>query len=219
MNQSGKVVVKTLQDAIVELNEDEAKRLLNEELAVGENPQRIVEEIRQGIHIIGQKYKAGAVGIVELGMANSILQKCLENLRWMYEGIVIPSIGRAVIGTVRGDCRDIGRELFAYMLFEAGFEIYDIGEDVQPERFVEKAREVSANIVVLSGLDEDSIGTTMDAVDFIRKSIGTAKLMVGPRIGMGYMFTIDDDLRKTIAVDAYLDSLAGVGDLARKLVG
>ncbi len=215
----GKASLRSLRDALIELREDEAERLLNEKLADGENPLKIVEWLREGINTIGHQYKDGAVGIVELGMASMILQGCLQNLRDWYEGIVVPSVGRVVIGTVRGDRGDISRGLVGSMLFGAGFMIYDLGDDVLPERFVEKAEEVAANIIVLTGLAEDSIGTLKEAVNAIMRSGSPARVIVAPRIGIDNVFNIDDDLCRTVQADAVLNDLAAVSDSALELIG
>ena len=214
----GQANLQTLREALIELREDEAERLINEKLADGENPLNIVEWLREGINTIAHQYKDGAVGLVELGMASVILQRCLENLRDWYEGIVVPSVGRVIIGTVHGDRGDISRGLVESLLFGAGFTIYDLGNDVSPERFVGKNEEISADIVVITGLAEDSIETIREAVDSIMRSGSPVRVMVAPRIGIDSVFNIDDDLRSTIHADAFLNDLAHVGDSARELI-
>jgi methanogenic corrinoid protein MtbC1 len=209
---------KTIQESIQDLNEYEAKRLLDEKLAEGENPQSIVKAIREGINLIIQKYKERAVGIVELAMASRILQECLASLRGWYEGIEVSRIGRVVIGTIQSDREDISHKLMATMLFGAGFEVFSMGGNISAKLFVEKAEEISPEIVVLMGLDEDSIETIRETVDSIRKSERTFKLIVGPRIGMSYIFNIDNDLLRIITADAFANNLAEVGELARGLI-
>jgi methanogenic corrinoid protein MtbC1 len=209
---------KTLQDAILGLDENEANRLLDEKLAEGENPQKIVRDIRQSINLIGDKFIEGQLGIVELAMASRILQESLESLSSWYEGIVVSGVGRAIIGTIQSDREDISHELIAALLFGAGFDIYVIGGNASAELFVNRMKEISPDIVVLLGLDEDSIETILETINSIRKSEATAKLIVGPRIGMSYIFTIDEDLRKIISADAFLNDITEVGDLAADLI-
>ncbi|MCL4437022.1 MAG: B12-binding domain-containing protein [Thaumarchaeota archaeon] len=214
----GKTNLQTLREALIELREDEAERLINEKLLDGENPLKIVEWLREGINSIGHQYKEGAVGIVELGMASMILQGCLENLRDWYEGVVFPSVGRVIIGTMRGDRGDISRGLVGSLLFGEGFTIYDLGDDVSPEQIVEKTDEISAELVVITGLAEDSIKMIRETVDAIKKSEISARVIVVSRIGIDSAFNIDDNLRMTIHADVVLNNLAAVSDSARELV-
>jgi len=209
---------KTLQDAILDLNEDESKQLLDEKLAEGENPQKILNQIRQGINRIIQRYNEGVIGIVELAMASRILQECLISLKGWYEGIELSSIGRAVIGTIQSDREDIGHKLISTMLFAAGFDTYSIGGNASAELFVNKAEEVSPELVVLMGLDEDSIETIQKMVNSIKKSGISSRLIVGPRIGMSYIFNLDDDLHRLISADAFISEITEVVELSEDLI-
>ena len=218
MRLGDKTHPQTLQEAVIELREDEAKQFLVEKLADGENPLNIVEWLREGINTIGHQYKDGSVGLIELGLASKILQKCLETLSNWYEGIVFPSVGRVIIGTMHGDRGDICRGLVKSLLFGAGFTIYDLGDDISPERFVEKNEETSADIIVITGLAEDSIETIREAVDSIIKSGSPARVIVMPRIGIDNIFNMDDNLRNIIHADAILNNLADVSDSALRLI-
>ncbi len=212
------VVIKTLHNAILDLNEVEVKQILNEKLANGENPQRIVKELRQGVNLLTNKFKEKVVGIVELGMASYILRECLESIRGLYEGIAIESLGQGITGTIQNNREDISHNLLATLLFGAGFNIFDLGDNILPELLIKKTKELSPDFVVISGLNEDSVDMMMETTNSFIKSGITSRLIVGPKIGMSYIFTIDEDLRKIIQADAFISDIVDVGDLAKELM-
>lgn len=212
------IVAKTLKQAILDLNEDEAKQLLDTKLASGENPHILVKQLREGVNLLIQKYKDKKIGIVELGMASRILQKCLENLRGCYEGIMISREGRVAIGTIQSDHEDISHELLATILFGTGFDIFNLGGNLSPVLSNNDIQIISPDILVLSGLDEDSIDTIIESILSFKKSGIKIPMIVGPRIGLSYIFTIDNELQDLIPADDFINDLAEVSDLARNLV-
>jgi 5-methyltetrahydrofolate--homocysteine methyltransferase len=126
--------------------------------------------------------------------------------------------GRVAIGTIQSVREDISHELLATLLFGAGFDIFNLGGNVSPELSINNIKIISPDILVLSGLDEDSVETISESITSFKKSGIKIPMIVGPRIGMSYIFTIDSELRNIIPADDFINDLTGVSDLARNLV-
>jgi methanogenic corrinoid protein MtbC1 len=196
-----------LTKAIAELEENEALRLTREKLDSGEDPQLILEESRKGMETIGQRFSNGTYFLPELMYSAEILKEITEMVKPKLKGEEQKErLGKCIIGTVAGDIHDIGKDIVVFMLDVNGFEVYDLGVDVSPQKFVEKIKETGAPIVGLSGfltLAFDSMKETVDAIKTagLRDNI---KIMIGGG-------QIDEDIREYAGADAYgLDAMAAV---------
>ena len=124
------------------------KTLVQQALDEGMDPKVILNEgLLDGMMIIGGKFKRNEIFVPEVLVAARALNAGLNILEPKLVEIGNEPIGRAVIGTVKGDLHDIGKNLVAMMLKGAGFEVYDAGVDVTPEAFIEKAEETNADII------------------------------------------------------------------------
>ena len=129
------------------------KTLVQQALDEGMDPKVILNEgLLDGMMIIGGKFKRNEIFVPEVLVAARALNAGLNILEPKLVEIGNEPIGRAVIGTVKGDLHDIGKNLVAMMLKGAGFEVYDAGVDVTPEAFIEKAEETNADIICMSAL-------------------------------------------------------------------
>ncbi len=203
--------------AVSTMKMKEAIDLVSEMLAAGEDPQVILDGCSEAMKIVGDNYEQGKYFLAELMMAGKILEKISELLKpKMAE---IPSanasaLGKVVIGTVKDDIHDIGKDILAFMLDVNGFEVYDLGIDVPAETFVSKVREVKPDIVALSGLLTlifDQMKVTVNALNEagLREKV---KVMIGG-------CAMDDDIVRYIGADAYRpDAVSGV-KLAKEWVG
>jgi len=143
-----------LIDAMVDLEEEKSYKIVKELLNEGTDPQEIINTLREAVDIIGEKYENKEYFLTELVMAGEIFQQSAE--------IIKPKLkdqqsqeepkGVFVMGTVKGDVHDIGKNIFVTLLESSGFEVYDLGVDVPPEEFVKKVKETNANYVGYSGL-------------------------------------------------------------------
>lgn len=201
-----------LMKAIADLEEKEALRLAREKLNSGEDPDLILEESRDGMELVGQRFGEGNYFLPELIYSGEIFKAITEIIKpKLQTNVKAKHLGKCVIGTVAGDIHDIGKDIVVFMLDISGFEVYDLGVDVPPEKFVEKIRETKAPIVGLSGfltLAFDSMKQTVEAI----KAAGLrdkVKIMIGGG-------QIDDEVRKYAGADAYgRDAITGVA-LAKK---
>ncbi|MBI3089826.1 MAG: corrinoid protein [Candidatus Tectomicrobia bacterium] len=143
-----------LTRAILELREEEVLQLVRQRLAAGEAPLEIIAALRQGVAEVGQKFEKGEYFLTELIMAGKIFKEAMVDLEPALERSRQQSqaLGTVVIGTVKGDLHDIGKNIVIIMLRSAGFLVHDLGIDVPPQTFVNKVREVNADLLGLSGL-------------------------------------------------------------------
>ena len=188
-----------LTKAIADLEEKEALRLTREKLDNGEDPKLILEESRNGMEIIGNRFSDGTYFLPELIYSAEILKEITEIIKpKLKEDVQVKTSGKCIIGTVAGDIHDIGKDIVVFMLDVNGFEVYDLGVDVPPQIFVDKIKETNAPIVGLSGfltLAFDSMKETVEAI----KEAGLrdkVKIMIGGG-------QIDEDIRKYAGADAY----------------
>ena len=124
------------------------KKLVEQALEEGLSPQNILEEgLMDGMNIIGQKFKDNEVFVPEVLVSARAMNMGMEALKpYLLQENAKPA-GKVVIGTVKGDLHDIGKNLVKLMMESKGFEVIDAGVDVSAEQFVEKAIETEANII------------------------------------------------------------------------
>ena len=131
----------------------DVKRLVEEALEAGMDPKVILNEgLIDGMSIVGAKFKENEIFVPEVLVAARAMTAGLSVLEPKLVEAGNEPVGKAVIGTVKGDLHDIGKNLVAVMLKGAGFEVVDLGTDVAPESYIEKAEEVGADIIAMSAL-------------------------------------------------------------------
>ena len=203
--------------AVSTMKEQEALSLAKEMLEKGEEPQSILDACSEAMAIVGNNYETGKYFLAELMMSGEILRQISELVK---HRIVEASsgkasaIGKIVIGTVKGDIHDIGKDIVAFIFDVNGFEVHDLGVNVPPEAFVEKVKALNPDIVALSGfltLVFDQMKETVDALKAanLRENI---KVIIGG-------CQMDDNVVKHVGADAYRsDAVSGV-KLAKEWVG
>ena len=201
--------------ALADLKEEEALKIVEEKLNAGEDPLKILEDVRLGMEIVGNRFAKNEYFISDLLYAGEILRVVTEKVK---PKLAIAKeaklLGKVIIGSVAGDIHDIGKNIVVFMLEVNGFEVHDLGVDVPPEKFVEKIKETGATIVGLSGF----LALAFDAMKETIQAIKDAGLRdkVKVMIGGGQ---ITEEIRKYTGADAYgKDAMAGVS-LAKKWVG
>jgi methanogenic corrinoid protein MtbC1 len=196
-----------LTKAIADLEESEALRMTKERLERGEEPHLILEESRNGMEIVGKRFSDGTYFLPELIFSAEIFKEITEIVKpRLKKGVQAKRLGKVIIGTVAGDIHDIGKDIVVFMLDVSGFEVYDLGVDVPPKKFVEKIKETNAPVVGLSGFLTLAFDSMKETVDVIKAAglRGKVKIMVGGG-------QIDEEIRRYTGADAYgKDAMAGV---------
>jgi len=149
---------ESLHDKLVQIIQEydppKVEAVVKEAVSVGMTPTEIIEALSRGVRMVGEKYASGEAFIAELIMAGEVMKAGVSILKpeIMKQGLKTKSLGRIVIGTVKGDLHDIGKNIVITMLEASGFQVFDLGVDVPTEVFVEKAKEVNAEVLGMSAL-------------------------------------------------------------------
>ncbi len=206
---------KKLVNAIADMREEEALKLVKEMVEGGSDPMAILDSAREAMALVGQRYKEGAYFLPELMLAGEMLSQITDLIR--PELAKLPEIerhGKVVIGTVEGDIHDIGKNIVTFMLDVNGFDVLDLGVDVSAQKFVAAIRDFQPQVVGLSGF----LTLAFDVMKETVEAIETAGLRDGLKIMIGGG-QVNEEIRKYAGADAYgKDAMAGVS-LAQKWVG
>jgi methanogenic corrinoid protein MtbC1 len=150
-----------LTEALANLDEEKVMNMVEKYLTAGKDALSILDDLKKGMDIVGERFSNNEYFLVELVMSADVFKNALELLEpKLLDSQRASQKGKIVIGTVKGDIHYIGKNLVVAFLKANGFEVYDLGEDVPPEKFIEKLKETEAPILALSGL----ITTTHDVM-------------------------------------------------------
>jgi len=204
-----------LVHAIADMKEDEALQLVEEMVEGGVEPMAILDAAREAMGVVGKRYEEGTYFLPELMLSGEMLNRITDILK--PELAKLPEIerhGKVLIGTVKGDIHDIGKNIVTFMLDVNGFDVLDLGVDVSPQKFVEAIQDFEPQVIGLSGfltLAFDTMKETIEAIE-------TAGLRDGVKIMIGGG-QVNEEIQKYAGADAYgRDAMAGV-TLARKWLG
>ena len=192
----------------------QSKQLVKEALEQGLKPADILNNgLIAAMGEIGDKFKEGQIYVPEMLIAAKAMQAGLKVLAPSLKAEGVEPIGKAVIGTVKGDLHDIGKNLVKMMMDGAGIEMVDLGVDVSEEKFVEKAEEIGSDIVCLSAL----LTTTMPAIET------TIKAFEDKGTKDKYIFMIggapvSEEYAKQVHADYYTTDAAAAADVAKKVL-
>ncbi|MEM2145847.1 MAG: cobalamin-dependent protein [Candidatus Jordarchaeaceae archaeon] len=207
-------MVENLVDLIVDLNEKEAVELVRKKLEAGEDPLKILEQVRVAMGKVGKKFEDKEFFLPDLIMSGEILRQITEILMPKLKGAKeIKRLGKIVLGTVAGDIHDIGKDIVKFMLDANGFEVTDLGVDVPKEKFVEKIKEEKPDIVALSGFLTLAYDSMKETIAEIEKAGLRNKVKI--MIGGGQM---DETIRKYVNADAYGKDAVEAVAIAKKWV-
>jgi len=192
-----------LLQAIAELEEEKSYTLVKKVLDEGVNPKEIIDILRKGVEIVGERFNNKEYFLTELVMAGEIFQQSAKILETAMkeESETMERLGVVVIGTVKGDVHDIGKNIFVTLLQAAGFEVHDLGVDIAAEKFINKVKETKANIVAYSGL----LTVALDSMKETTEALKSAGLREDIKIIIGGL-PVDEMWMKEAGADAYTDN-------------
>jgi len=189
------------------------KELVTQALEEGLSPKEILEEgLLSGMNIIGEKFKNNDIFVPEVLIAARAMNAGVEILKPHLTSSNIETKGTVVLGTVKGDLHDIGKNLVKIMLEGKGFNVVDLGVDVSPEAFVEKAKKCNADIIACSAL----LTTTMTEMkNVVEKAIeagirDNVKIMIGGA-------PVTQSFCDSIGADCYTSDAASAASAAVQL--
>jgi len=164
-------ILKQLSMALQEGDDNQVSTLIDKLLEDGIKPEKIIDEgLIVGMDIIGIKFKAHEIFLPDVLLAAKAMEIGMEKLKPLLSQSSTAFIGKIVLGTVHGDLHDIGKNLVAIMLKGAGFEVIDLGKNVEPKHFVETALKMEADIIGLSTLLTTTMPVMKNVVDLLRET-------------------------------------------------
>jgi methanogenic corrinoid protein MtbC1 len=198
-----------LSALIADLEEDTVLALVKERLAAGDDPLQIIDDCNAGMRLVGQKYETGEYFVSGLIMSGEIFREVVELVQPLLKTRAAgKSSGLVLIGTVSGDIHDIGKNMLGMLLTCYGFAVIDLGVDVPPEDFAQKAIEIKPDIVGLSGLITASFEKMKETVTVLHEKATTANVTFPIMIG-GSM--IDEQVCRYVGADYWQkDAMSGV---------
>jgi 5-methyltetrahydrofolate--homocysteine methyltransferase len=198
---------------LYEGEEEKVVMLVQEALDDGMSPKEVLQGgLIAGMDEVGRDFKAGDLFVPEVLIAARAMHAGMEVLRPLLAEGDAPSTGKYLIGTVKGDLHDIGKNLVKMMLEGAGFQTVDLGTDVEPQAFVAAVRQHRPQLVGMSAL----LTTTMVQMKATIEALVEAGLRDSIKVMVGGA-PVTDSFARDIGADAYAPDAATAVDVARKL--
>jgi corrinoid protein of di/trimethylamine methyltransferase len=206
--------LQKLFDAVVDGDAKTTLEMTKAALAAGMTPEELVAKYMiPAMDEVGKRFEAEEYFVPELLLAGRAMKGALEVLRPLLAASGAQPAGKVIIGTVKGDLHDIGKNLVAAMLEGAGFEVTDLGTDVSPEKFVEAVSTKGANIVCLSAL----LTVTMPAMKTTLEALRSAGVRDKVKVMIGGA-PVTDQYCREIGADSYSENASAAVAAARSLV-
>lgn len=207
-------ILTELQNAVIDGDRSGAENAVKQAMAAGLAPQTILDDgLIAAMTEVGRRFEEGDFFVPEMLIAARAMQAGLGLLKERLVQGGVQSKGRVVIGTVKGDLHDIGKNLVAMMLEGAGFEVIDLGADASPEKYVQAVKERNANLVGMSAL----LTTTMSNMKNVIQALEQAGLRDQVKIMVGGA-PVTDQFAREIGADGYAPDASRAVSLAKTLV-
>ena len=208
-------IFERISTAILEGDSEKAASLAQRALDSGESPKDVLDNgLVVGMGEVGARFKRGDMFVPEVLMSAEAMQAGLSVLRPHLLASGAKLVGKIVMGTVKGDLHDIGKNLVSMMCEGAGFDIIDIGFNAEPDKFIAAIKEHQPDIVGMSAM----LTTTMRAMGHTIKAIEEAGLRDQVKIMVGGA-PVDAEFAKRIGADGYGSNAPAGSDLAKQFVG
>ena len=206
---------KALSDAVVKGDIKTALAETQKVLDAGSSANDILNKgLIATMNEIGERFSKGLIFVPQMLRSAKVMQECTNLLKpYFQEGDVITK-GKVLIGTVRGDLHDIGKNLVSMMLEGAGFTIIDLGVNVSPEMFVEKTKEVEPDIIGMSAL----LSTTMPAMPETIEALKKARIREKVKVIIGGA-PVTEKYAQKITADAYASDAGSAVIKAKSILG
>jgi 5-methyltetrahydrofolate--homocysteine methyltransferase len=204
--------VKDIFQDVVTFNLTAVVEETKKEIKAGTSVETILNDgLISAMDEVGRLFSEGELFVPEMLRSAKTMKASMEILKPYLAAGATTSRGTVVIGTVKGDMHDIGKNLVAMMLEGGGFTVIDLGVDVETEKFITAAKENGANVVALSAL----LTTTMPAMEAAIQAIKQAGLSVGTMVGGA---PVTQKFAQKIGADGFSDNAPGAVETARRLV-
>lgn len=208
-------VLSALSTSVIEGNKDEIDRYTEQALESGYSAQEVLDEgLMPGMDHVGVEFRAGNMFVPEVLRSARAMQTSMDRLRPLLAESGAKMAGKVLLGTVKGDMHDIGKNLVAMMCEGAGFEVRDLGKNVAPEVFVQNVKEFEPDIVGMSAL----LTTTMRTMEHTIKALEEAGVRDRVKVMIGGA-PVTESFAEQIGADGYASNAASAADLAKRFSG
>ena len=205
-------ILQDIAENLMKGKANDVKALVEQALGDGAAPGDVLNEgLLAGMSVIGERFKKNEVYVPEVLIAARAMKAGMEILQPQLAAAGVEPIGVAVVGTVKGDLHDIGKNLVCMMLEGAGFKVVDAGIDCDPQKFVDVATESNANVIGVSALLTTTMTNMKSVVEAVKASDLSTKVMIG---GAPVTQAFCDE----IGADGYAPDAASAADLAKTLM-
>ncbi|GAB4446982.1 MAG: corrinoid protein [Anaerolineae bacterium] len=208
-------VLASLSKLVIEGKKDDIAAVTQRALDAGHDPQEILNKgLMPGMDYVGVEFRAGNMFVPEVLRSARAMQASMDIIKPLLVETGAGMVGKILIGTVKGDLHDIGKNLVAMMCEGAGFEMKDLGKDVGPDDFVRGVKEFEPDVVGMSAL----LTTTMRSMEMTIKGLQEAGLRDKVKIMIGGA-PVTQEFADKIGADGYASNAASAVDMAKKFVG
>jgi 5-methyltetrahydrofolate--homocysteine methyltransferase len=207
-------ILEQISTAVIEGDLDEIEDLTDDALDDGIGAEDILNKgLMPGMDYVGVEFRAGNMFVPEVLRSAKTMQTSMDILKPLLAESGVKMVGKVLLGTVKGDLHDIGKNLVGMMCEGAGFEVKDIGKDVAPETFVEAIKDFEPDVLGMSAL----LTTTMRAMESTIKVLEEAGLRSQVKIMIGGA-PVTQAFADQIGADGYASNAASAAELAKKFV-
>ncbi|HIE04636.1 MAG TPA: cobalamin-binding protein [Candidatus Latescibacteria bacterium] len=204
-----------IAENVIKGNAPEVERLVREAIDEGVSAADILNEgLVAGMNVVGDKFKKNEFYVPEVLIAARAMKAGMALLRPLLAETEVKPVAKFVIGTVKGDLHDIGKNLVVMMMEGAGFQVIDLGIDVPPEKFVESIKAESPELVGMSAL----LTTTMISMKETIEALNRAGVRDKVKVMIGGA-PVTQDYAEEIGADGYAPDAASAVDKAKELLG
>lgn len=171
--------IENLKQAVIDGDADAVSKFSAEALDSGAAPLDILEKgISEGAKTVGEQFENMEIFLTELMLSGEAMMAGLDVVLPHIQAGDVPRKGKVVVGTVRGDIHEIGKNIFKSLLVANGFEVSDLGVDVPTSKFIEEAEKTNADIIAVSALMTSTLGGQKDVIDYLEQSGNRDKFIV-----------------------------------------
>ena len=207
-------ILSQISTAIIEGDYTSITELTRDALDEGKDAQEILNNgLMPGMDHVGAEFKAGNMFVPEVLRSARTMQAAMDILKPLLVEDGAQMVGKVLLGTVKGDLHDIGKNLVAMMCEGAGFEVKDLGKDVSPDDFVAAVKEFEPDVLGMSAL----LTTTMRAMENTIKALAEAGVRDRVKVIIGGA-PVTQSFAEQIGADGYASNAASASELAKKLI-
>jgi len=201
-----------LSEFLIKGNAQKVEELTKNSLEEGIEPQEILNNgLVKGMEVVGEKFKNNEFYVPEVLITARAMKAGMKILKPRLVESGVKSAGTVVIGTIKGDLHDIGKNLVGMMLEGAGFEVIDLGVDVSPEKFAEITKNNDANLIGMSALLTTTMINMKSAVELFKNKKLKAKTIIGGA-------PVTEDYANEIGADGYASDAASAVEIVKSLL-